>query len=208
MGEIYDTVTTGGGWSPALTATGEVNEHADVADITILLTQRGHLTGWPTGMRVIVRRERPHPGARVAQDRLDDAEGYRLTAFATNARRGQLQVLELRHRRRARCEDRIRCAKDTGLRNLPLKTLAQNELWLQIVALATDLLAWLALLGLDEKSARVWEPKRLRLRLFTAPAAIARHARRVILHIKETHAWADVVIAAHQRLRALAAAPT
>ena len=144
----------------------------------------------------------------MAQDRLDDAEGYRLTAFTTNTRRGQLQVLELRHRRRARCEDRIRCAKDTGVRNLPLKTLAQNEIWLAAVALATDLLAWLGLLGLDEDSARVWDPKRLRLRLFTAPATIARHARRVILHVKETYAWAEIVLAAHRRLRALAAAPT
>lgn len=83
MGEIYQAVTTAGGWTPALTAAGEVNEHADVAD---LLTQRGHLTGWPDGMRIIVRRERPHPGARVAQDRLDDAEGYRLTVFATDTR--------------------------------------------------------------------------------------------------------------------------
>lgn len=208
MGEIYQAVTTAGGWSPALTAAGEVNEHADVADLTDLLTQRGHLTGWPAGMRIIVRRERPHPGARVAQDRLDDAEGYRLTAFTTNARKGQLQTLELRHRQRARCEDRIRCAKDTGLRNLPLKSLAQNQLWLAIVALAGDLIAWLGLLGLEDEDARVWEPKRLRLRLFNAPAVIARHARRVLLHVKETYHWADVVIAAHRRLRALTAAPT
>lgn len=208
MGQIYTAITAAGGWTPALTAQGEVNEQADVADITDLLTQRGHLTGWPAGMRVIVRRERPHPGARVAQDRLDDAEGYRLTAFTTNTRKGQLQALELRHRQRARCEDRIRCAKDTGLRNLPLKTLAQNEIWLAIVALAGDLIAWLGLLGLTHQPARRWEPKRLRLRLFTAPAAIARHARRVLLHIKETYHWADVVVAAHRRLRTLAAAPT
>ncbi|WP_159096559.1 hypothetical protein [Miniimonas sp. S16] len=45
MGEIYDTVTTGGGWSPALTATGEVNEHADVADITILLPTSPSVVG-------------------------------------------------------------------------------------------------------------------------------------------------------------------
>ena len=208
MGEIYQAVTTAGGWTPALTAAGKVNEHADVADLTDLLTQRGHLTGWPAGMRIIVRREHPHPGARVAQDRLDDAEGCRLTAFATNTRRGQLQALELRHRQRARCEDRIRCAKDTGLRNLPLKTLAQTEIWLHIVSLASDLLAWPGLLGLKNGTSRQWEPKRLRLRLFTAPAVIARHARRVILHLKETHPWAEVVLAAHQRLRALTAAPT
>ena len=69
-------------------------------------------------MRVIVRKERPHPGAQL---RFTDPYGHRFTAFATDARKGQLADLELRHRRRVRCEDRIRCAKDTGLRNLPLK---------------------------------------------------------------------------------------
>ncbi len=60
---------------------------------------------------------------------LHDADGHRLTAFATNTRAGrpgtQLPDLELRHRRRARAEDRIRCAKDTGLTNLPLHDFAQ-----------------------------------------------------------------------------------
>jgi hypothetical protein len=41
-----------------------------------------------------------------------------------------------------RCEERIRCAKDTGLRNLPLKGFAQNQLWCEIVPLAWELLAW------------------------------------------------------------------
>ncbi len=70
-------------------------------------------------MRVLVRKERPHPGAQL---RLTDIDGLRVTAFATNTTRGQLADLELRHHRRARCEDRIRCAKDTGLTNLPLTT--------------------------------------------------------------------------------------
>lgn len=73
------------------------------------------LKKWPTGMRVIVGRERPDPGAQL---RFEDVDGYRLAAFATNTARGQLPDLELRHRRRARCEDRIRLGKDTGLRNL------------------------------------------------------------------------------------------
>jgi hypothetical protein len=97
------------------------------------------LSSWPAGMRVIVRKERPHPGAQL---RFSDLDGHRFTAFATDAAKGQLSDLELRHRRRARCEDRIRCAKDTGLRNLPLKGFAQNQLWCEIVALACELLAW------------------------------------------------------------------
>lgn len=57
------------------------------------------LTGWPPGMRVIIRKERPHPGAQL---RFTDHDGLRLTAFVTNAAREQIPDLELRHRRRAR----------------------------------------------------------------------------------------------------------
>jgi DDE family transposase len=63
-------------------------------------------------------------------------------------------------------EVRIRCAKDTGLRNLSLKGFAQNQLWCEIVALACELLAWTQMLALTG-NARRWEPKRLRLRIFT-----------------------------------------
>jgi Transposase DDE domain group 1 len=107
------------------------------------------------------------PGAQL---RFTDIGGHRFTCFATNARHGQLADLELRHRRRARCEDRIRCAKDTGLRNLPLHGYAQNQIWCEIVALACDLLAWTQTLALDGP-ARRWEPKRLRLRIFTCAGA-------------------------------------
>ena len=98
------------------------------------------LAGWPEGMRVIVRKERPHSGAQL---RFTDIDGHRFTCFATDARHRQLADLELRHRRRARCEDRIRCAKDTGLRNLPLQGFTQNQIWCEIVAPACELLAWL-----------------------------------------------------------------
>jgi hypothetical protein len=101
-----------GAWTPACDGDGQIRDGAWVADITGLLD----LSSWPAGMRVIVRKERPHPSAQL---RFTDTGGHRFTALATDARRGQLADLELRHRRRARCEDRIRCAKDTGLRNLP-----------------------------------------------------------------------------------------
>jgi hypothetical protein len=108
-------------WTPAYDGDGQVREGAWVADITGLLD----LDSWPAGMRVIVRKERPHPGAQL---RFTDIDGHRFTAFATDTKRAQLADLELRHRRRARCEDRIRNAKDTGLRNLPLKGFAQNQI--------------------------------------------------------------------------------
>ena len=101
-------------WTPACDAGGQVRPGAWIAEITGMLD----LSGWPAGMRVIVRKERPHPGAQL---RFTDIDGHRFTCFATDAKHGQLADLELRHRRRARCEDRIRCAKDTGPRNLPLQ---------------------------------------------------------------------------------------
>jgi hypothetical protein len=118
-----------------------------VAELTGLL----YPTGWPKGMRGLVRRERPHPGAQL---RFDDVDGYRLTAFATNTKRGRLADLEVRHRRRARCEDRIRIAKDMGLQNLPLKTFTRNLIWCQIVALASEITTWMDLLAHPEKPAR------------------------------------------------------
>ena len=188
-------------WQAAVDADRNVRDGAGVVDLTGVLRFQGHLDGWPAGMRVIVRRERPHPGAQL---RFDDVDGYRLTAFATNAVRGQLAVLELRHRRRARCEDRIRIAKDTGLRNLPLQGFDQNRIWCALVMLATDLTAWTQLLAIaPEHSARRWEPKRIRLRLFTIPATLARHGRRVLLHVKDTAPWADLVVSGHHRLNRL-----
>jgi Transposase DDE domain group 1 len=182
-------------WTPAYDGDGKVREGAWVADITGLL----ELDSWPAGMRVIIRKERPHPGAQL---RFTDIDGHRFTAFATDTKRGQLAVLELRHRQRARCEDRIRCAKDTGLRNLPLKGFAQNQLWCEIVALACELLAWTQLLALAG-DARRWEPKRLRLRLFSVAGRLASSGRCLRLRLAGRWPWAADVTAAAARLQAL-----
>ena len=183
-------------WTPAYDGDGQVRDGARVADITGLLD----LSSWPAGMRLIVRKERPHPGAQL---RFTDLDGHRFTAFATDARRGQLADLELRHRRRARCEDRIRCAKDTGLRNLPLKGFAQNQVWCEIVALACELLAWTQMLALAGTAARHWEPKRLRLRVFAVAGRLASGGRRLRLRLAERWPWAGEITAAVTRLQAL-----
>ena len=168
-------------WTPAYDADRQVRPGAFVAEVTGLFD----LSGWPTGMRLIVRKERPHPGAQL---RITDVDGMRITAFVTNTTKGQLADLELRHRRRARAEDRIRCAKDTGLANLPLHDFAQNETWCAIVALAGH-------------EARRWEPKRLRLRLFSIPARHARTGRRRLLHLAATAPFTALAL---QALNALA----
>jgi hypothetical protein len=185
-------------WTPAHDAHDTLREGAWVAELTGLLD----LTGWPPGMRVIARKERPHPGAQL---RITDVDGLRVTAFATNSTRGQLPALELRHRRRARAEDRIRCAKDTGLTNLPLHDFTQNQIWCAIVALACELTAWMQMLALTDHPARRWEPKRLRTRLFTIPATLARTGRRRLLHLAVHHPYSAVVHDAIRRLRRLRA---
>jgi hypothetical protein len=188
-------------WAPALDAHDEIRDGAWVAELTGLLD----LKGWPAGMRVIARKERPHPGAQL---RLTDVDGLRVTAFATNTRTGgpgtQLADLELRHRRRARAEDRIRNLKDLGLANLPLHGFDANRIWCALVGLAAELTAWMQLLALPDHQARRWEPKRLRLRLFTVPAVLARTARRLLLHLADHSPWAQLVTDAVTRLRALA----
>lgn len=182
-------------WTPAYDAGGTERPGAWVAEITDM----PELSTWPKGMRLVVRKERPHPGAQL---RFTDLDGLRLTCFATNTKGGQLADLDLRHRRRARCEDRIRNARDTGLRNLPLHDTAQNQIWLEIVSLALDLLAWMPMLALTAETRR-WEPKRLRLRLFSAAAQVVTTGRRRRLRFTARWPWTDVITRAIQRLAAL-----
>lgn len=181
-------------WTPAVEADGEIRDGAWVAELT-----GDVLTGWPKDMRLIVRKERPHPGAQL---RLTDADGMRLTCFATNTTGLPIAGLELRHRLRARAEDRIRAARSTGLRNLPLHHTAQNQIWLEIVQIALDLLAWMPMLALTGQ-ARCWEPRRLRLRLFTAAGQLVTTGRRRILRLARHWPWTSHITAALERLAQL-----
>jgi hypothetical protein len=184
-------------WTPAYDAGGIERDGAWVAELTGLLD----LSGWPPGMRVIARKERPHPGAQL---RLTDVDGHRVTCFATRARGGQLADLELRHRRRARCEDRIRNAKDTGLRSLPLHGYAQNQLWCELAALAGELIAWAQMLALHGTPARRWEPRRLRFRLFATAGRIVRGGRRTRLRLNGRSPWSGLIATGLSRLGDLA----
>ena len=188
-----------GVWSPALKANGETREKAHVAEITGLLPQ-SLLSEWPVGMRVIVRRERPHPGAQLSL--FEENDGWRYQAFATNTATGALQFLEARHRAHARVEDWIRHAKDTGLGRLPSREYAINEAWLAAVAIAADLVAWLRLLALPERLAAC-EPKALRYRLLHVPARITRGGRRRRLRFPKTWPWVKDIVAVFARITAI-----
>ena len=185
-------------WRNALNTDGTRREGAQVAELTRWLPEMT-AQGWPAGMRVIARRERPHPGAQL---RITDADGWRITVFATNTPGGRLGDLEARHRLRARAEDRIRGLKDTGLRNLPLHDFTANQIWCELVLLAADLLSWTQTLALAGTPARVWEPKRLRLRLLHVAARIVTSGRRRRLHLPRDWPWADLITNGHRRLHA------
>ena len=189
-------------WDAALDGDGRPRPGAQVCELTGLLPKlQGR--GWPPGMRIICRRERPHPGAQL---RLTDSAGWRVTLFATNAPTvggGTLQALEVRHRRRGHAEHRVRDLKDTGLGRLPFQTREHNQLWADIALLACDLLAWTALLGLAEH--RAAQPKTLRLRLLGVAARLVVSARRRVLKLAAGWPWTRELVDAHRRLAALPA---
>ncbi len=137
-------------WAPAIESNGEIRDGAWVAEITGLL----NLSTWPEGSKVFLRKERPHPGAQLS---FTDADGMRITAFITDIGDrvipGQAAGLELNHRQHARVEDRIREAKNAGLRNLPCRGFAENAAWLETLLTATDLVCWAKLLGRSPPSA-------------------------------------------------------
>jgi hypothetical protein len=186
-------------WYPAIEADGTVRDGAWLAEATGLVD----LSAWPPRTRLILRKERPHPGAQLT---FTDQDGHRITAFITDtpigAVPGQLAGLDLRHRQHARVEDRIRQAKATGLRNLPCHSWSSNSAWLEIVMTATDLLAWTKLIGFhDEPELARCEVAAFRYRVLHVAARITRTARQVRLRLDRTWRWANAIVTAWQRIR-------
>jgi len=180
-------------WGEAIRQDCKVREGAEIAELTAYLD----LSTWPEGTRAIVRREEPHPGA---QFNLFDPAGWRHQVFICDSEDPDISYLEARHRGHARVEDRIRCAKDTGLRNFPFHDFAANQAWLEVVLGASDLIAWTQLLCLDGELATA-EPKRLRYCLLHTPGRLAHHARRTVLRLARNWPWADQLRLAFVRLR-------
>jgi hypothetical protein len=184
-------------WVCALATDGSERENGQITEITDLID----LTAWPAGSRVIVRRERAHPGAQLS---FTDHDGHRFQAVLTDQPDPDIQVLEHRQRQRAHAETHIRNDKDTGLRNMPFRDFEHNRVWLKLVGIAHDLLAWTQRLVLTGELARC-EPKRLRYRLLHVAARLAFHARKATLRIDHAWPWATALAAAFTRARALPA---
>jgi Transposase DDE domain group 1 len=191
-----------GDWTPASDVDGEPRpvDEAAVAEITGLLPA-ATLVAYPPGTRVIVRRERPHPGAQL--DLIEQADGYRYTALATDTRVGQHAFLDARHRAHARVEDRIRTGRDTGLGRLPSRSFAINAAWLTAAMIATDLLAFAQTMLLHDTALARAEPKTLRYRLLHVAARLTRGQRRRWLRIDRHWPFARQLAAAFARLQTL-----
>jgi hypothetical protein len=201
--ELNDTVrqaileTAEAAWVQAIDAGGENRDGAWVAELTDLVD----LSGWPDATRLIVRRERPHPGA---QFQIFDEHGFRHTCFLTDQDGADIAVLELRHRGRARVEDSIRAGKDTGMRNLPHYAFEHNQTWLELSLIAHDLLTWTKLICLTGEL-QTAEPKRLRQRVLHIAAKLVRHGRRTHLKLDRDWPWSEALAAAFERLRTIPA---
>ena len=198
--DAVDTLNLAQGWYPAIDAGGQIRDGAWVAEATALV----NLSTWPPGTRLVLRKERPHPGAQL---RFTDIDGMRITAFITDtppgAVPGQLAGLELRHRQHARVEDRIRQAKAAGLANLPCHSFQSNAAWLEIILAAADLVAWAQLIGFtDNPELARCEINAFRYRVLHIAARITRGARQLRLRIDATWRWAEPIVTAWQRLRA------
>jgi hypothetical protein len=190
-------------WAPALEADGTPRPGAQVAELTGLLRRSAggdQFAKWPPDMRILVRRENPHPGAQLSL--FEQHEGKRYQVTGTSTPLGQAQFLEARHRTQARVEDRIRCGKATGLRHLPSRSYAINTAWCQAASIACDLLAWLRLLALDGDLAKA-EPKTLRYKILHAAARIVKGQRRRYLRIPARWPWARDITQAFTQIMAL-----
>jgi hypothetical protein len=183
-------------WMPAATQGGDQREGAAVAELKGL-----DLSPWPSGTRAIARRERPHPGAQL---KFTDVDGNRIQVFITDQDDNDIVKLEARHRARARAENRIRCAKATGLGNLPFHDFGANQAWLELILAAQDLIAFFQRICL-RGPAREWDPKTLRYRLLHVGARVVRTGRRFILRLQRAWSWTPILYDAFKRLRLIAA---
>ncbi|HET7327167.1 MAG TPA: IS1380 family transposase [Nocardioidaceae bacterium] len=199
IGRIVDLIPDSV-WAPALDTNTDLRDGAWVAEATSMID----LDNWPPGSRLILRKERPHPGAQL---NFTDADGMRITAVLTDTAPRvvdhQAAGLELRHRQHARVEDRIRQAKDTGLRNLPCRAWNENAAWVETVLAATDLICWSKLIcfaGVPELAR--CEVAAFRYRVLHVAARLTRSSRQLRLGIDRTWRWAAAIAEGFHRLRA------
>lgn len=185
-------------WEPALTAHGKVREDAWVIDASNILA----LKDYPPGTRIYLRAEPLHPGAKA---NLFDTDGNRVTAFLTNAPRFDPALLDVRHRARGRCENRIKSLKAAGLGKLPFFAFGANQAWANLAMFAFNLVTWLQLAVLPaEHVAGSWDLKRWRYRVWSLAGKLVTGSRQPRILVNQDAPEADLVLLLHERISLLA----
>ncbi|MEU4361463.1 IS1380 family transposase [Promicromonospora sp. NPDC023987] len=196
---------------------GGFDQYGHVAELTGL-NGRISKNGWPAGLRLIARRvpitARDQAAGKLTAREKSVGWKYAITATNISARglaqvpgAGHAQFLDAVHRQHANVEDRVRTGKSLGLGHLPSKLLAVNQAWLDTAAIGTDLDAWTRLLGLaDHDDLTRAEPATMRARIYSAPARLARHARKTWLRFEATLRDSTIIATAWTTLTGLAQA--
>jgi hypothetical protein len=208
-------------WTGALRQDGQVHEikgpdgewlSYQVAEITGVRD----LTGWPAGMRLIVRRVKPSRRDAKKLTAFEKRTGWRYQIVATNIpshqglsgvpASGQVWFVDALYRDHAEVEDCVKAIKRVGLGLLPSKTWQLNAAWVLAATIAADLDAWTRLLLLhDEPDLAKAEPETIRMKLYHLPARLTSHARQRTLHLDRTWPWAHAFSTAWQRATQLPA---
>jgi hypothetical protein len=181
-------------WQPALRQDGEERPGAAVAEVTELVD----LSGWPSGTRLIVRREPLHPGA---QQSLFPSTMFRYWGHYTDAT-GEPVDLDVHMRAHAHVEDNIRRLKDSGAQRFPFTDFEANSAWLAVVCFADGLVRWFQQLCLTGALA-IAEPKTLRWGLWHTPARIVHRARRRVVRILDGWPSTTALLDAHRHIAQL-----
>ena len=173
-------------WRRAIDQDGKPRDGAWVTELTDTVS----LPGWPSGTRLICRRERPHPGAQLS---FSDLDGHRFQCFITDQTDPDLAQLEALHRQHAVVEDRVKTLKATGASYLPFHSFDANAVWFELALIAHDTMIWTQQLTPEDEH-RICEPKRLRYRILHVAGHITRHARRDTLHLPADWPRADAIL--------------
>ena len=178
-----------------------IAESKRVRSHVIELTDHVKAYRWPEdGLRLVIRREPRHPGARTS---LFDSEAYRYWGHWTDSKAAAPES-DRDMRAHARVETHIARVKDQGGNRFPFAKFAPNRLWLHIVALADTLVRWFQKLSLPKHHPLTRaKPKTLRWNLWHIPGVIARHSRRTTLRIPPTWPTATLIATTHQHIHTI-----
>jgi hypothetical protein len=181
-------------WVDAVKQDGELRDGSAVCE----LTDHVDLSGWPSGTRLIVRREPLHPGA---QQTLFESTEYRYWGHYTDTQTTDPVELDRHMRAHAHVEDNIKRIKSSGGDRFPFSKLEANKTWLQLVCWGDCLVRWFQLSCLEGKLAKA-DPKHMRWLLWRSPARVIKTARRTIIRVLDgwptssalTHAYKQTIL--------------